>query len=443
MRDVLHWFGFDQESIPKDADVSFNFANLPESWRVFAFLSIIVLIGWVVYKIYQKESNTCPKGIKRLLFFLRLSVCLVLGVIFLEPSVTYTQTRSLRPIIKLLRDSSQSMNINDGYSSDESAKSASSVLNKSIDEVRSVKPSRVEIVNTAINANESEFLVKLRDKGRIKVLDFGEKPVEVDVAEKKTTNQEIKDGEDSSEFLSINLPDLIAKGVGTDLSRAIDESIEESLTSSVIIFTDGQHNTSSDLEDAVNSAKLRKIPLYLVGVGDPERPRNITVSNVYADPQVWNNDPFQIQAVINSEGIDKDQVKIELVEIEKAESGESNEKIIAEKDVNLNSENERIKIDFIHTPKTPGGKLITVRAEVIEGESNIDDNLPPSPTRVNVLDDNAKVLLVSGGPSWEYRALVRLLTREKMVNLSCWLQSLDDGRLQQGNTPISLSLIHI
>ena len=191
------------------------------------------------------------------------------------------------------------------------------------------------------------------------------------------------------------------------------------------------------MEDAVNSAKLRKIPLYLVGVGDPERPRNITVSNVYADPQVWNNDPFQIQAVINSEGIDKDQVKIELVEIEKTESGESNEKIIAEKDVNLNSENERIKIDFIHTPKTPGGKLFTVRAEVIEGESNIDDNSPPSPTRVNVLDDNAKVLLVSGGPSWEYRALVRLLTREKMVNLSCWLQSLDDGRLQQGNTPIS------
>ena len=437
MRDVLHWFGFDQESIPKDADVSFNFANLPESWRVFAFLSIIVLIGWVVYKIYQKESNSCPKGIKRLLFFLRLSVCLVLGVIFLEPSVTYTQTRSLRPIIKLLRDSSQSMNINDGYATDESAKSVSSVLKKSIDEVRSIKPSRVEIINTAINANESEFLIKLREKGRIKVLDFGEKPVEVDVADKKTTDQQVNDEDESGELLSISLPDLIAKGVGTDLSKAIDESIEESLTSSLIIFTDGQHNTSSDLEDAVNSAKLRKIPLYFVGVGDPDRPRNITVSNVYADPQVWNNDPFLIQAVINSEGLDNDQVKIELVEIEKSETGEDNEKIIAEKNVALSSENERIKIDFIHTPKTPGGKLFTVRAEVIEGESNIDDNSPPSPTRVNVLDDNAKVLLVSGGPSWEYRALVRLLTREKMVNLSCWLQSLDDGRLQQGNTPIS------
>ena len=437
MRDLLHWFGFDQESIPEDADVSFNFANLPESWRVFVFLAVIVLIGWVVYKVYKKESDSCPKGIKRLLFFLRLSVCLVLGVIFLEPSVTYTQSRSLRPIIKILRDSSQSMNINDGYATDESAKSVSSVLKKSIDEVRSIKPSRVEIINTAINANESDFVIKLRDKGRIKVLDFGEKPVEVDVADKKTTDQQVNDEDESGELISISLPDLIAKGVGTDLSKAIDESIEESLTSSLIIFTDGQHNTSSDLEDAVNSAKLRKIPLYFVGVGDPDRPRNITVSNVYADPQVWNNDPFQIQAVINSEGLDNDQVKIELVEIEKTETGEDNEKIIAEKNVALSSENERIKIDFIHTPKTPGGKLFTVRAEVIEGESNIDDNSPPSPTRVNVLDDNAKVLLVSGGPSWEYRALVRLLTREKMVNLSCWLQSLDDGRLQQGNTPIS------
>ena len=437
MRDLLHWFGFDQESIPEDADVSFNFANLPESWRVFVFLAVIVLIGWVVHKVYQKENDSCPKGIKRLLFFLRLSVCLVLGVIFLEPSVTYTQSRSLRPIIKILRDSSQSMNINDGYATDESAKSVSSVLKKSIDEVRSIKPSRVEIINTAINANESEFLIKLRDKGRIKVLDFGEKPVEVDVADKKTTDQQVNDEDESGELISISLPDLIAKGVGTDLSKAIDESIEESLTSSLIIFTDGQHNTSSDLEDAVNSAKLRKIPLYFVGVGDPDRPRNITVSNVYADPQVWNNDPFQIQAVINSEGLDNDQVKIELVEIEKTETGEDNEKIIAEKNVALSSENERIKIDFIHTPKTPGGRLFTVRAEVIEGESNIDDNSPPSPTRVNVLDDNAKVLLVSGGPSWEYRALVRLLTREKMVNLSCWLQSLDDGRLQQGNTPIS------
>ena len=437
MRDLLHWFGFDQESIPEDADVSFNFANLPESWRVFVFLAVIVLIGWVVHKVYQKENDSCPKGIKRLLFFLRLSVCLVLGVIFLEPSVTYTQSRSLRPIIKILRDSSQSMNINDGYATDESAKSVSSVLKKSIEEVRSIKPSRVEIINTAINANESEFLIKLRDKGRIKVLDFGEKPVEVNVADKKTTDQQVNDEDESGELISISLPDLIAKGVGTDLSKAIDESIEESLTSSLIIFTDGQHNTSSDLEDAVNSAKLRKIPLYFVGVGDPDRPRNITVSNVYADPQVWNNDPFQIQAVINSEGLDNDQVKIELVEIEKTETGEDNEKIIAEKNVALSSENERIKIDFIHTPKTPGGKLFTVRAEVIEGESNIDDNSPPSPTRVNVLDDNAKVLLVSGGPSWEYRALVRLLTREKMVNLSCWLQSLDDGRLQQGNTPIS------
>lgn len=438
MKSLLHWFGFDQDSIPDDAEISFNFANFPESWRVFVFLASIILIGWIVYKLYQKESNSCPTGVKYFLFVTRFSVCVLLGIVFLEPSIIYTQSKSLRPIIKLLRDSSQSMNVKDGYSENSAAKSVATLLNKSIEDVRLLKPSRVDIVNTAINANERDFLVRLGEKGRVKVLDFGDKSVEIDAVEKPVSDQSLESGQKVDETIAIDLPDLVAEGVGTDLSKAIDKSIEETLTSSVIIFTDGQHNTSSDLDQAVSAAKMRNVPLYFVGVGDPERPRNVTVSNIYADPQVWNNDPFQIQAVISSQGIDQGQVKVELIEIKKTESGDENEIVISEKNININEENKRTKIDFLHTPRTPGGKFFTIRAEVLEGESNVEDNAPQSPTRVTVLDDNAKVLLVSGSPSWEYRALVRLLTREKMINLSCWLQSLDDGRLQQGNSPINI-----
>ena len=370
------------------------------------------------------------------MFVTRFSVCVLLGIVFLEPSIIYTQSKSLRPIIKLLRDSSQSMNVKDGYSENSAAKSVATLLNKSIEDVRLLKPSRVDIVNTAINANERDFLVRLGEKGRVKVLDFGDKSVEIDAVEKPFSDQSLESGQKVDETIAIDLPDLVAEGVGTDLSKAIDKSIEETLTSSVIIFTDGQHNTSSDLDQAVSAAKMRNVPLYFVGVGDPERPRNVTVSNIYADPQVWNNDPFQIQAVISSQGIDQGQVKVELIEIKKTESGDENEIVISEKNININEENKRTKIDFLHTPRTPGGKFFTIRAEVLE-ESNVEDNAPQSPTRVTVLDDNAKVLLVSGSPSWEYRAS-KIAHREKMINLSCWLQSLDDGRLQQGNSPINI-----
>jgi uncharacterized membrane protein len=52
---------------------------------------------------------------------------------------------------------------------------------------------------------------------------------------------------------------------------------------------------------------------------------------------------------------------------------------------------------------------------------------------VKVLENKAKVLLIAGAPTWEYRMVQRLLTREKSVELYCWLQTLDENRAQEGN----------
>ena len=65
LRDILHWFGFDQESIPKDADVSFDFANLPESWRVFVFASSFTNLfceGCQWYVTNSSNTLTMVKG---------------------------------------------------------------------------------------------------------------------------------------------------------------------------------------------------------------------------------------------------------------------------------------------------------------------------------------------------------------------------------------------
>jgi len=43
---------------------------------------------------------------------------------------------------------------------------------------------------------------------------------------------------------------------------------------------------------------------------------------------------------------------------------------------------------------------------------------------------------VSGGPTWEYRYLSRLLQRDATMNLSCWLQSADEEAVRDGNTVI-------
>ena len=52
-------------------------------------------------------------------------------------------------------------------------------------------------------------------------------------------------------------------------------------------------------------------------------------------------------------------------------------------------------------------------------------------------ESTARVLLVAGHPSWEYRMVQRLLQRDSAFLLSCWLQTMSEGRPQEGNQSIS------
>ncbi len=443
MNNLLQWIGFDGDSIPEGAEVSFRFANLPESWGVFVFAAAVALVVWFVLRIYRRENDSCPPAAKHFLAALRLGVCAALLFVFLEPSLRYTKSRLQRPVVAVLRDTSESMNTADRYVDERAAGSAARALGETVEGVRGKRPTRVELANHLFGESGAALVEQLSDKGRLRVLDFADRVVEAD-SPTGESGEPAPDGaagdaaEGGDELPPRGLVPLQAGGSGTDIARALREALTEKLTSAIVVLTDGQHNSTADLEAAVEEARARNVPVFFVGFGDPDRPRNLSVSNLYADPQVWNQDPFQIQAVLRAEGVGGGPVKVELVEIKEPEGGEPAEEVLDTKLVPLPEEGGQVRLDFSHTPKVAGAKRYTVRASEIEGEANTDDNQPSAPARVQVLDDNARVLMVSGGPSWEYRALTRLLTREKMINLSCWLQSLDSGRLQQGNTPIDV-----
>ena len=53
-----------------------------------------------------------------------------------------------------------------------------------------------------------------------------------------------------------------------------------------------------------------------------------------------------------------------------------------------------------------------------------------------MLGEQTRVLLIAGGPSHEYRILRNALTRDKTVELRCWLTSAGDDFPQDGNVSI-------
>jgi hypothetical protein len=92
------------------------------------------------------------------------------------------------------------------------------------------------------------------------------------------------------------------------------------------------------------------------------------------------------------------------------------------------------RVRFEHKPETDGNYVFAVRVEPMRGEVLESDNEKSTP--VKVLSDKARVLLIAGAPSWEYRLVSTLLKRDRTTDVSCWLQSMDADMSQEGNTVI-------
>jgi hypothetical protein len=448
---LLQLLGFDRSSAPADAELEFGFMNRPESWGVFVFIGIAALLFWLTFRLYRREIAGCPRWVKHSLAVVRVFVLAVLLFLFLDPAVTYTKSRSLRPAVSVLVDTSQSMANADRYDDDAAARAAASALGKTAADLRAKPPTREELVQSVLSAGDWRLLRDLDAKGRLRVLDFSHRvadaariPLTVDAKKDDESGGASEDSDGDAGDIFQGLAPVVADGSGTDLARALREAMSDKLTSAVIAFTDGQHNGSESLEETVAEAKRRGIPLFFVGVGDPLRPVNLSVSELYADPQVWKADPFEVQAILRAQGIENESVTVELIETAPpaGADGESTaepfeEKVIGTQEAVVSAENPQARLVFTHTFEEPGAHWLTVRAKAMEDERNTDDNAPSAPIRVNVLDNRARVLIVAGAPNWEYRALTRLFMREPTIDVSCWLQSLDEGRQQQGNTEIS------
>ena len=423
--------GVDTETVPPDADVSLTWTNLPHSWHVFLMLGIAAaLVGLVVW-LYRRENAKLSSRQRGILGGLRIAAMLLLLVIFLGPALGFRHQRILQPVIVLLRDNSQSMQTRDPYPDDQLALPLAGAVGLSPEALRQNPPTRADLSQLALQQDDLKLLEELQQRGRLRVMNFADA---VELVENRTAIEKDKTPADAD--APEPLPELSADGKATDIYRAVSEALSQRLTASVILVTDGQHTNRDtgrdDLLALANKAADLQIPLLVAGVGDPRRPRNVQVSEVYADAQVWKDEPFEIQAVVRTQGLAGEKVTLKL--IEKSPSGTEREIGSQQIDVQAGAGHQRVP--FNHTPKTAGRFSYLVRSVPVEHESTTKDNQPKAAVAVKVIDEQAKVLLVAGVATWEYRAVRQLLEREKSVELSCWLQTLDTDRAQEGNTVI-------
>jgi len=293
-------------------------------------------------------------------------------------------------------------------------------------------------VNALLAPDDRSLLGGLSDRGRLRVLDFSESVQPAAVADGESASGNDPDRKPLPKF-----PPLEASGVGTNLHRALAEALTERLSAGIVVFTDGQQTDRSSGKDELlglaQRAAARGTPIFVVGLGDPNRPQNVRVADVFAADRVWKDDPFELQGSLESEGLGGKTVQVELIEQRRDEESDklTDPKVLETREVVLPAAGGPTRLTFSHTSKEAGRFAYSLRVPVLDGESVVDDNRSTAPAEVKVIDDKARVLLVSGTPNWDYRFLRQILEREKSVDVSCWLQSLEEGRGQEGDTPIT------
>ena len=468
---LLRLLGIDPAVVPPDLEATpvLTNANLLASWRACVFVGVVAALVWVVFWLYRHELLTCPRRMRLILAVIRSAVLLVLAAVLLGPALAISVRQQLRPHVLVMLDASASMAIRDRYLDDEAVRPVSASLGRTAEQVRADPPRRSTIVNHLLTREDHQFLRQLAGKGQVMMATFAEsvnsrqalrsaareatEPSAATTSSKQSAGAPHGRSADSANARAeplavLTLPDEPA-GEATNLAAAIRDGLKtvSGDVAAIILFTDGQHTVRHDeVRDAARAAKAQGVPVFPVGIGDPTRPRNLEVAEVVANDPAWRGDPLEIRAILRHHGLEQAGISVELAVEPMSESGTIGPRTVVERrsltlapdpvqEPDAGSESSvQQTVTFNYTPQQAGQYRFTVRVPPLGEEQEESDN--EQLTLVQVLSEKARVLLIAGAPSWEYRFVQAMLRREKSIDVSCWLQTMDPDVPQEGDTVI-------
>ena len=189
--------------------------------------------------------------------------------------------------------------------------------------------------------------------------------------------------------------------------------------SGIFLFSDGQINSGKSLIEIKEIFRERKIPLYSVGIGQKQPPKDICIEKVFAPISSYKDDKLNINVVLHRNGFEDDPFKLTL---------KCDGKTLKEQRIQP-GQDSTITVDMSFLEKKSGLRHYEVVAESKPGEILKNNN--SKAFSVNILTDPVKVLLVEEFPRWESRYLNMMLKRDIRINLeTIFIASSEDGKLK-------------
>ncbi len=389
--------------------------------QVITFALVAFGLGLIIM-LYRKERGIPAWG-RRLLTALRCLLFL-LGLATVNELVLAIDRTGL-PHLAILVDDSASQAMADQYTDPEVASAVESITGASGSALKDL--ARIEIPKRWISRDRGSLLTRLQKNHRLKLYAVG------------ATTRLIADVDKPEQVPSAleQVSKLEASSTESRLGDGVKQVLSElrGIPPTALIFlTDGQTTDGDTILKAAEGARRADVPLYLVGLGDPQPPRNIEVADMEVDDVAFVDDVIPFSARLTSQGFAGEELTLRLSE-QATPNGQP--RLLTTKTIKAPPDGRTIRIpELDHRPRETGEITYIIESVPKDREQSTADNRVMR--KVSVKKEKLKILLVDGQPRYEYRYLKNFLERDETIQLSALLLSSDPEYADQDNAAVSL-----
>ncbi|MDX2036547.1 MAG: VWA domain-containing protein [Isosphaeraceae bacterium] len=378
---------------------------LPQGPTILFVIFAIGLIAWL----YRREGKVST-AYKVILASLR--VALVLLALFMLSEAVLSVDRTGLPFFVVMIDDSASSLVTDQYGDEKVGRAASDLAKKAGSET----VDRIAQAKGWLLADNGAALRELRKQHRVRIylVSSGTKPL-----------AEIDKPADVDEALP-KIRALEATGEQTRLGAGVVQVLTElrgTPPTAILLLTDGQTTDGETLADAAKISARKGVPLYAVGLGDAEAPRDLELTELLVDDVVFVDDLVRFQPRLISRGFAGKSLTLRLLEKDSTSTDPKAERLIETKSVVAPPDGQPARLEITHRPKKTGA--ITYVVEITPEPRELSDANNRIERVVNVREEKLKVLYVENEPRYEFRYLKTFLQREKSVDLKVVLLASD------------------
>lgn len=358
----------------------------------------IFIVGAILYTIFHYRSvRDIPSKGRKTMGLCHLLALLILVFIIAMPAAKIRYTKTYRPTMLMLVDTSRSMGVADKRVTTEALAEAARILDglpfdKDVaeDTVRQYLEkapgiSRLDLVKALFEHPDIDLLGRAGERFDVRFFSFDQGLAPEGGAE------------DAAAWLAGREAEGAASRIGSAISEAVSRYTGLHIAG-VMVFSDFGWVDGEDPVRVAASLAKDGIPVYPVPIGMPAAP-DAMISEIIAPEAVFQGDPVTLRVRVQSRGLDGRSSTLKL-KIDGVEA--QTESLVFEDGAQF--------VEMRIQPKQSSGALqLDFELDGTSADSNLKNNARQH--RLRIIEEKIKVLYVEGMPRWEFRYLRWVLLR--------------------------------